>query len=96
MTFEVFIPNSVERDLKKLDKKALSTVQAVVFRQIAITPDLGKPLQGFQKVLTWKLRVAGVDYRIAYRSSTKEKTIYILFVKSRENFYQGLRRRVGK
>lgn len=95
MSFTVLIPNAVKRDLKRIDRHILETLKKIIFEEIAISPELGKPLKGWSKVFAWKKRIAKADFRIAYRFDVKQKVVYLLLVKSRENFYEELKKRIG-
>lgn len=95
MAFQVLIPNAVKKDLKKLDKQVSSAIKTVIFEKVAVSPHLGNPLQGLPKIHAWKLRFRNADYRIAYKIDFKAQLVYLILVKSRENFYKELGRRLG-
>jgi len=92
--FNVIVPNSVKKDIKKLDKPVISKVLSLL-ENIAENPHQGIPLTGhFSPFLKLEMTVKGVHYRIAYRVNEEKVEIYVLHVGTRENFYNELKRRI--
>ncbi|GEM_PF-5931382 len=91
---QIIIPSRVKKDLKRLDKAVLKEIQKILYHNVAQSPESGKKLTGHADVLVWKGRILRSDYRIAYRINTEERMIYILLIKSRENFYNELLQRL--
>lgn len=94
MKFQVIFPNSVEKDLKRIDKNIAKIICLTIQDKIATNPDRGKRLRGKREIYSWKARYKKTDYRIAYRINMGERLIYLLLIKSRENFYQELEKRL--
>lgn len=85
MVYKVVYLDSVQDDLKKLDK---STVKKILIRiETYLTQDpkgLGKPLKGdFQGY--WRYRWG--DYRVIYKISEREILILILRISNRKDVY---------
>lgn len=92
--FTVIIPNSVKKDIKKLDKPVISKILDLL-ENLGQDPFQGTPLTGyFSNLLKLELLYKGTHYRIAYRINEEKIEIYILHVGTRENFYDELKRRI--
>jgi len=83
--YKVAYLDSVEDDLKKLDKSTIKKILARIETYLAKDPkELGKPLKGeFQGC--WRYRWG--DYRIIYKISEQEILIIILRISNRKNVY---------
>ena len=92
--FTVIVPNSVKKDIKKLDKPVISKILDLL-DNLRQNPLQGTPLTGhFSNLLKLELLHKGIHYRIAYRINEEKIEIYILHVGTRENFYDELKRRI--
>ncbi|PKM79581.1 MAG: plasmid stabilization protein [Firmicutes bacterium HGW-Firmicutes-14] len=92
--FTVIIPNSVKKDIKKLDKPVISKILELL-ENLGQNPFQGSPLTGhFSNLLKLELKHKGINYRIAYQINEDKIEIYILHVGTRENFYDELKRRI--
>lgn len=94
MKYQVIIPNSVEKDLKRIDRSIAKIIYLEIQNEIAINPTQGKQLNRKHGVLSWKIRAGKTDYRVAYRVDNQNQIVYLLMVKSRENFYKELEKRI--
>jgi mRNA interferase RelE/StbE len=83
--YKVVYLDSVEEDLKKLDKALVKKILARIETYLAKDPkELGKPLKGeFQGY--WRYRWG--DYRVIYRISEKEILIIVLRISHRKEVY---------
>ena len=92
--YTVIIPNSVKKDLKKLDKPIVNKILNL-FESLSNNPFQGISLSGdfsdFRKV---ELRQQGIHYRIAYRIIEEKIEVHVLHIGTRENFYAELKRRI--
>lgn len=77
--------DSVEEDLKKLDKSTVRKILSRVESYLACDPkELGKPLKGeFQGY--WRYRWG--DYRVIYKISEREVLILVLRISNRKDVY---------
>ncbi len=92
--YTVIIPNSVKRDIKKLDKPVINKVLDLL-KTLAENPHRGTLLSGaFSDLFKLELRQQGINYRIAYSINQNRVEVYVFHVGSRENFYNELRRRI--
>ncbi len=85
MVYKVSYIDSIEEDLKKLDKAIVKKILNRIESYLARDPKgLGKPLKGdFQGY--WRYRWG--DYRVIYKISEKEILIFILRISHRKEVY---------
>lgn len=92
--YEIVIPNSVKRDLKKIDK----SVAKVIIQQLdelTLNPFLGTPLAGNLSYLhKLNMRQQKIEYRIVYKIVETRLEVHVIHVGTRENFYNELQRRL--
>lgn len=83
--YKVAYLDSVEEDLKKLDKSTVQKILARIETYLAQDPkELGKPLKGeFQGY--WRYRWG--DYRVIYKISEREILIIVLRISNRKDVY---------
>jgi mRNA interferase RelE/StbE len=83
--YKVVYLDSVEEDLKKLDKSTVRKILARIEAYLAKNPkELGKPLKGeFQGY--WRYRWG--NYRIIYKISEREILILVLRISNRKDVY---------
>lgn len=83
--YKVAYLNSVEEDLKKLDKTTARKILNRIETYLACDPkELGKPLKGeFQGY--WRYRWG--DYRVIYKISEREILILVLRISNRKDVY---------
>ncbi len=92
--FTVIVPNSVKKDMKKLDKPVISKILDLL-ENLGQDPFQGTPLTGhFSNLLKLELQYKGIHYRIAYHINEEKIKVYIFHVGTRENFYDELKRRI--
>ena len=83
--YKVFYLDSVEDDLKKLDKSTKVRILDKVEKHLAKYPRvLGKALTGQFKGF-WRYRIG--DFRVIYRISEKEILIIVTRIGHRKNVY---------
>ncbi len=83
--YKVAYLDSVEKDLKKLDKSIVKKILNRIETYLARDPkELGKPLKGeFQGY--WRYRWG--DYRVIYKISEREVLILVLRISNRKDVY---------
>ncbi len=83
--YKVAYLDSIEEDLKKLDKAVVKKILNRIEAYLAQDPkELGKPLKGdFQGY--WRYRWG--DYRVIYRIAEKEILIIVLRISHRKEVY---------
>ncbi len=83
--YKVAYLDSIEEDLKKLDKSIVKKIIRRIETYLAQDPQgLGKPLQGdFQGY--WRYRWG--DYRVIYRIAEQEILIIVLRISHRKEVY---------
>ena len=83
--YKVAYLDSVEEDLKKLDKTTVRKILNRIETYLAQDPkELGKPLKGeFQGY--WRYRWG--DYRVIYKISEREILILVLRISNRKDVY---------
>lgn len=84
--YKVAYLDSVEEDLKKLDKTTVRKILNRIEAYLAQDPkELGKPLKGeFQGY--WRYRWG--DYRVIYKISEREILILVLRISNRKDVYR--------
>jgi mRNA-degrading endonuclease RelE of RelBE toxin-antitoxin system len=84
-------------DLKNLDKPVVRELFDTHITNILHDPyRAGEALHGsLEGISTYHFRLNRVEYRVAFAVEEESKTVYILMVGKRENFYEILRRRLG-
>lgn len=87
---------AIRKDLRRFPKQTVAYFVDEVFPAIANDPFRGSPLHGELRGY-WKRVVhhGGVSYCVVYEPDTKAKTIFVLSLGARGEFYERLRRRVG-
>ena len=92
--YEVVILNSAAQQLRNLDKPVKNQIIAAL-DQIAENPLIGDWLKGDLAALySYHLKVADVEYRIAYQIKEQEIMVVVLQIGTRENFYDELKKRL--
>ncbi len=96
MTYQLIIPNSVAKDIKRLDKPVQRALRDDHFPRIKENPSRGEPLHGSLKgVRSYHFSFSSTQYRIAYEVLEKENAVLLLMVDKRGDFYEALMRRLG-
>jgi len=87
----------IKTDLKKLDKPVVRELFDTHIKTILDDPyHAGEALHGsLEGIATYHFRMNRVEYRIAFAVKEESKTVYILMIGKRENFYEILRRRLN-
>jgi len=92
--YEVLIPKSVIKEIKRLGKPVAQKVKKAI-GDIAENPYLGEPLKGdLADIRKWVIKDRGIQYRIAYEIYEDRVEVKIIRVGTRENFYEELKRRL--
>lgn len=86
---------AIRKDLGKVPKQTAAYLVDEVFSAIAKDPFRGSPLRGaLHGYWKWVVHHSGVSYRVVYEPDTHARTIFILSVGSRGEFYERLSRRL--
>lgn len=93
--YEVIVPKSVIREIKKLGKSVAQKVKKAI-GDIAENPYLGgESLKAdLADIRKWVFKDQGIQYRIAYEIYEDRVEVKIIRVGTRENFYEELKRRL--
>ena len=93
--YELIIPRSVEKDIRKLPRQLQKIIASEPLESIKSEPHQGKFLRGKSRGLRkYTFFYKGTEYRIVYRVSETAKSAILIMVGSRENFYERLERRI--
>ena len=85
----------VRSDLKKLDKSVARDIYDIQLDNVLGEPHMGQELHGeLEGISTFHFRKNKVEYRISYIVDESSKTVFVLILGTRENFYNILRRRL--
>jgi mRNA interferase RelE/StbE len=87
----------VNADLKKLDKPLIKEIFDTHIDKILLDPhNTGEALHGSLKgISSYHFTKNKVEYRIAFAVKEEAKTVYVVMIGKRENFYEILRRRLS-
>jgi mRNA-degrading endonuclease RelE of RelBE toxin-antitoxin system len=87
----------IKSDLKKLGKPVIRELFDRHIDKILQDPhQAGEALRGnFEGISSYHFRLNKIEYRIAFAVKEASKTVYILMIGKRENFYDILRRRLS-
>lgn len=84
--YKVCYLDSVEKDLKSLDKSSRKRILDKIENHLAKDPEsLGKPLVGEFKGM-WRYRIG--DFRVIYKIAQKEILILVARIGHRKNIYE--------
>jgi len=93
--YELVIPRSVEKDIRKLPQQLQKIIANDYLESIKSEPHQGKFLRGKSSGLRkYAFSYKGTQYRIVYKISETAKSAILIMVGSRENFYERLERRI--
>lgn len=95
--FQVFLTKQVVKEDKKrgekFKKEVIDTLQKL---KVNPFPPQSQRLSGeLRFVYSYHFNFSGTAFRLAYQVDEKEKTITVLMVGPRENFYQILKQRLS-
>lgn len=92
--YEVVILNSAAKQLRNLDKSVKDRIIKAL-EQIAENPFNGERLKGdLTAIYSHLLKVAGVEYRIAYQIKKQEIVVIVMQIGTWESFYEELKKRL--
>jgi len=92
--YEVVILNSAAKQLRNFDKPIKNKI-ITTLEKIAENPFVGERLKGnLTAIYSYHLKIASVEYRIAYQIREQEIIVVIMKIGTRENFYEELKKRV--
>ena len=94
MSFTILYHPAVKRDVKKLNKSVAKIIQKEISQEIANNPFNGKQIKSRFSIYAWRIRKSKTDYRIAYEIRQDKQEVVVLMIKSRENFYKELDKRI--
>jgi addiction module RelE/StbE family toxin len=85
----------VKKDLKKLDSKLRQVIETEHIPEILSAPQKGESLVGdLRDIRSYHFAYAKQDYRIAYIVQEGIKTVSVLMIGKRGDFYKVLKRRI--
>jgi len=93
--YEVVIPRSVVKDIDDLPRQLQKVLASKHLAAIQADPHAGSFLRGrFRGLRKRPLSHKGTEYRIVYKISDATRSVILIMVGSREDFYKRLERRV--
>lgn len=94
--YALIIPDSVHKDVKRLDHPIQRALREIHFPRIKENPCKGEILHGSLKgVWSYHFRFSRTQYRIAYEVLEKEQAVLLIMIGKRGDFYEALIRRLG-
>jgi len=86
----------IKKDLKKLDPQIREEIKNKYIPNILLSPDIGHNLEGdLSGILSYHIMIFKQQYRIAYIVDEDVKTVFILMIAKRGDFYTLLKRRIA-
>lgn len=95
--YQVFLTKKVVKESKKRGPKFKKELGEIA-QKLAINPHLSgaEQLSGeLHHIWSYHFNFSGTAYRLAYLLDEKEKSITILMLGPRENFYKILKQKIG-
>lgn len=90
MTYTLLMTPKFRRAFRKLPPQVNAKIKSELFK-LENDPNLGKQLKGeYRRIRSLRIVTGGVHYRVFYKVDQTE--IHLLYVDTRENIYQVLRR----
>lgn len=87
--------SAVKKDIKKLDKKLKKEIKEKYFTDIEKDPFKATPLSyEFKGLWSYHFSYKGTQYRIVYEIYPKKSVVLIIMIRTREEFYETLKRRI--
>ena len=94
--YEFVIPESVEKDVKRLDRPVQRVLRDKHLPLIKEDPFRAEPLHGALKgIWSYHFTFRSTQYRVAYEIQRKENRVLLLMIGKRGDFYEALVRRLG-
>lgn len=94
--FELVVPDSVGKDIKRLDKPIQRALREKHFPRIKDDPRRAEQLHGALKgIWSYHFNFGSTQYRIAYEILEKEVAVLLIMIGKRGDFYEALLRRLG-
>lgn len=92
--YELIVPNSVQKDLRKLPSQLQEELLFRHLPSIQANPHQAPFLKGkFRGMRKYALSFQGTEYRIVYRVVEESKAVVLIMAGSREGYYKRLRQR---
>ncbi|BAQ60623.1 hypothetical protein GM3708_1029 [Geminocystis sp. NIES-3708] len=86
----------IKKDLKKLDPRIREEIKNKYIPNILLSPNIGHNLEGdLSGILSYHITIFKQQYRIAYIVDENVKTVFILMIGKRGDFYTLLKRRIA-
>jgi addiction module RelE/StbE family toxin len=94
--YELIIPDSVHKDVKRLDKPIQHALRETHLPRIKQNPRRAEILHGSLKGMwSYHFRFGRTQYRIAYEILEEKQTVLLVMIGKRGDFYEALLRRLG-
>ncbi len=86
----------IKKDLKKLAPQIREEIKTKYIPNILLSPEIGHNLEGdLSGIRSYHITIAKQQYRIAYLVDENVKTVFILMIGKRGDFYTLLKRRMA-
>jgi len=85
----------IRKDLKKIDPKLRKIIETEYIQEILSAPEKGEPLVGdLRDIRSYHFSFVKQEYRIAYVIYEETKTVSVLMIGKRGEFYKLLKKRI--
>jgi len=83
----------VKRQLEKIHDRKVMHRLATSARRLETRPSLGKLLEGYRDVRSYRVGTPGGEYRILYRLIPEDQVVLVLMIAPRDEVYERFERR---
>ena len=90
--WEVHGSQRVAKTLARYGRE-LSVPYDKAFEKLAANPRAGKPLKGYEGLLSLPITTPGGEHRVIYQLKEKERIVYVVLLGPREEIYEILDRK---
>ena len=95
MPWELRYDPRVRKRLERIrDKEVIKRIEESA-RRLRERPYLGKKLEGYPGLRSYRVGTPGGEYRIIYRLLKEERVVFVILIGSREEVYELLGRKFG-
>ena len=89
--WSIYDSNRVNKVYASLDKAIKDSYQRA-FQNLSTNPKSGKLLKGYDNVRSYPVTSPGSEHRIIYRLKHSDKVVYVIFIGSRSDVYELMKR----
>lgn len=89
--WKIYGSSRVNKTFASMDKAVKESYQRC-FSSLSNNPKAGKLLKGYDNVRSYPVTSPGGEHRIVYRLKHSDRVVYVIFIGSRSDVYELLKR----